>query len=189
MSSSAIIIGIIYILALTASVVPLAVGLEPKGESKPMRQVLVALVFAVTQAMMAFIGYLLGTAIDYLFGDLIRYLTFALMLIVAFKMIVDSMKVLKAQRLYTFTSSWGYLLLGVLAGMNAFLMGLCSQGYLPFGKWYFLALAAAGFLWAWSSVRKPYVPKMLRVMSFVEFSGAVFLAVVAVLYLFTGLTH
>lgn len=187
MAISSIVIGIIYVLALTTSIVPWAVGLEPKGESKTMRQMLVALVFAATQALMAFIGYLLGNAIDYLFGDLLKYMVFAMMLVVAFKMIVDSMKVLKAKHLYTFTSNWGILLLGILAGMNTLLLGLCCPGYMPFGNCFFLAVAAAGFLWAWTWVRKLYVPKLLRAMSFIEFSGAVFLVVIAILYMFTDL--
>lgn len=187
MTPSAIIIGIIYVLSLTTSVVPLAVGLEPKGESTLSRRLLVALVFAATQALMAFAGYLLGRAISYLFGELLPYLVFAMMLVVAVKMIVDSMKVLKAKRLYSFTSNWGYLVLGILAAMNTFLMGICGEGYLPFGNWYFLAIAAAGFLWAFLSVKVTYTPKLLRATSFVEFSGAVFLMVVAVLYLFTDL--
>ena len=187
MTTPAIIIGVIYMLALTTSIVPWAVGLEPKGESTASRQVLVALVFAATQALMAFIGYRLGKMVGYLFGDLLRYLTFGMMLIVAVKMIIDSMKVLKGKRLYSFTSNWGYLLLGILAGMNTLLMSICCEGYMPFGNWYFLAIAAAAFLWAWPSVRKLYGPKMLRNTSFIEFSGAVFLAVVAVLYLFTEL--
>ena len=187
MTPSSIIIGIIYVLALTTSIVPWAVGLEPKGESTASRQVLVALVFAATQALMAFVGYLLGKMVGYLFGDLLRYVTFGLMLIVAIKMMIDAMKVLKGKRLYSFTSNWGYLLLGVVAGMNTLLMGVCSQGYMPFGNWWFLVVAAAGFLWAWPSVRTLYTPKMLRTTSFVEFSGAVFVLVVAVLYLFTDI--
>ena len=102
-------------------------------------------------------------------------------------MIVDSMKVLKAKRLVSFTSNWGYLLLGILAAMNTFLMGVCGEGYLPFGNGFFLAIAAAGFLWAWLSVRVTFAPKMLRTMSFIEFSGAVFLIVIALLFLFTDL--
>lgn len=187
MAPSAIVIGIIFVLALTTSVVPLAVGLEPKGESTASRQVLVALVFAATQALMGFVGFLLGKMVGYLFGDFLRYVTFAMMVIVAVKMIIDSMKVLKGKRLYSFTSNWGYLLLGILAGMNTLLMSICCEGFMPFGNWYFLAIAAAAFLWAWPSVRKLYGPKMLRNTSFIEFSGAVFLAVVAVLYLFTEL--
>lgn len=187
MTTPAIIIGIIYVLALTTTVVPLAVGLEPKGESTPSRQLLVALVFAATQALMAFVGYLIGTMVGYLFGNLLRYLVFGMMLIVAVKMIVDSMKVLKAKRLYSFTSNWGFLLLGILSGMNTLLMGICDEGFMPFGNWWFLVVAAAGFLWAWPMVRTPYTPKMLRNTSFIEFSGAVFLVVVALLYLFTDL--
>ena len=187
MTTPAIIIGVIYVLALTTSIVPWAVGLEPKGESTASRQVLVALVFAATQALMAFIGYLLGKMVGYLFGDLLRYLTFGMMLIVAVKMIIDSMKVLKGKRLYSFTSNWGYLLLGILAGMNTLLMSVCYQGYMPFGNWYFLAIAVAAFLWAWPSVKKLYTPQMLRSTSFIEFSGAVFLVVIAIIYLFTDL--
>ena len=187
MTTPAIIIGIIYVLALTTSIVPWAVGLEPKGESTSSRRMLVALVFAATQALMAFIGYLLGKMIGYLFGDLLRYVTFVMMLIVAVKMFIDSMKVLKGKRLYSFTSNWGFLLLGILSGMNTLLVSICCQGFMPFGNWYFLALAVAGFLWAWLSVRTLYTPKMLRTMSFTEFSGAVFLMLVAVLYMFTDL--
>ena len=185
MTTPAIIIGIIYLLALTTTVVPLAVGLEPKGESTPARQLLVSLVFGATQALMALMGYLLGKLVGYLFGDLLRYVTFGMMVIVAIKMFIDSMKVLKGKRLYSFTSNWGFLLLGILAGMNTLLMSICCQGYMPFGNGFFLAVAAAGFLWAWPSVRTMYSPKMLRTTSFIEFSGAVFMIVIAILYLFT----
>ena len=187
MSDSSIVIGIIYVLALTTPVVPLAVGLEPKGESTRSRQLLVALVFAATQALMAFLGYLLGMMVGYLFGDLLRYVTFGMMVIVAVKMIIDSMKVLKGKRLYSFTSNWGFLILGILAAMNTLLMSICCQGYMPFGKWYFLVLVMASFLWAWPSVRTLYSPKMLKSTSFIEFSGAVFMFVVAILYLLTDL--
>ena len=187
MTTPAIIIGILYVLALTTSIVPWAVGLEPKGESTPPRQVLVALVFAATQALMALLGYLLGKMVGYLFGDLLRYVTFGMMVIVAIKMGIDSMKVLKGKRLYSFTSNWGYLLLGILSGMNTLLLSVCCQGYMPFDNWYFLAIAVVAFLWAWLSVRKMYTPKMLRSTSFTEFSGAVFLLVIAILYLFTDI--
>lgn len=187
MTTSAIIIGAIYCLALTTSIVPLAVGLEPKGESTFPRQVLVALVFAATQALMGFVGYLLGKMVSYLFNDLLPYVTFGMMLIVAARMFINSMKVLKAKRLYAFTSNWGFLLLGILSGMNTLLMGICDQGFMPFGNWFFLVVAAVGFLWAFFSVRIQYSPKLLRSTSFVEFSGAVLMVIVAILYLFTDL--
>lgn len=187
MTPSAIVIGIIYALALTTTVVPLSVGLEPKGESTTGRRLLVSLVFGATQALMALLGYLIGTLVDYLFGDLIPYLVFAMMLVVAAKMFVDSMKVLKAKRMYAFNSNWGFLLLGVLAGMNTLLMGICGEGFMPFGNGWFLVVGLAGLLWAWFYTNIPYTPKMLRTTSFIEFSGAVFLVIIAILFLFTDL--
>ena len=187
MPTSSIVIGIVYVLALTTTVVPLSVGLEPKGQSTTPKRLLVALVFGATQALMALLGYLLGTMIDYMFGDLLRYLAFGLMLLVAARMFVDAMKVLKAKRLYAFTSNWGFLLLGILSAMNTFLMGLCCEGFMPLGNWLFVGVAVAGFVWAWAFISKEYAPKMLRSTSFVEFSGAVFMVLVAILYLFTDL--
>ena len=187
MTPSAIVIGIIYCLALTTPVVPLAVGLEPQGRSSSFKRLLVALVFGATQALMALVGCMIGHQIDYLFGDLLQYYVFGMMLIVAAKMFVDSIKVLKAKRLYAFTSNWGYLLLGILTSMNTLLMCTCVEGYLPFGDGFFVAVALAGAIWAWFSIRKEYSPKSLRNTSFIEFSGAVFMVVIAILFLFTDL--
>ena len=109
------------------------------------------------------------------------------MLIVAVKMIVHSMKVLKAKYLFSFTSFGGMLLLGVFAAVNAFMLGICGDGFLPFGHWYFLIVGIAGFLWAFNAVRKEFSPVLMRASSFIEFSGAVFIVLVAILYLFTDL--
>ena len=187
MTTSAIIIGIIYVLSLTTPVVTVALGLEPKSQSKFPRQSLAALVFGVTEALMAFLGYLCGRWIAPLYGDLLPYFVFAVMLIVAVKMIVHSMKVLKAKYLFSFTSFGGLVLLGVFAAANTFMLGLCGDGFLPFGHWYFLIVGVAGFLWAFNAVRKEFSPELMRASSFIEFSGAVFLVLVAVLYLFTDL--
>ena len=136
---------------------------------------------------MAFLGYLCGRWIAPMYGDILPYFVFAVMLIVAVKMIVHSMKVLKAKYLFSFTSFGGMLLLGVFAAVNVFMLGVCGDGFLPFGHWYFLIVGIAGFLWAFNAVRKEFSPELMRASSFIEFSGAVFLVVVAVLYLFTDL--
>ena len=189
MTPAAIIIGIVFILAQTTPVVTVALGLEPKGKSVFSRQFMAALVFGAAEALMAFLGYLFGRWIAPMYGDHLPYFVFAIMLIVAVKMIVHAMKVLKAKYLFSFTSFWGFLLLGVFAAVNTFMMGICGDGYLPFGYWYFLAVAVAGFLWAIKAVQKEYSPILMRASSFIEFSGAVFLIVIAILYLFTDLVR
>ena len=187
MTTPAIIIGIIFVLALTTPVVTVSIGLEPKSQSKFPRQLLAALVFGAMEALMAFLGYLFGRWIAPMYGDLLPYFVFAIMLIVAVKMIVHSMKVLKAKYLFSFTSFWGMLLLGIFAAADTFMMGLCGDGFLPFGHWYFLVVGIAGFLWALNAVRKEFSPELMRASSFIEFSGAVFVLIIAILYLFTDL--
>ena len=187
MTIPAIIIGIIFVLSITTPVVTVAVGLEPKGQSKLSRQLLAAFFFGATEALMAFLSYLFGRWIAPMYGDILPYFVFAVMLIVAVKMIVHSIKVLKAKYLFSFISNWGFLLLGIFAAVNTFMMGVCGDGFLPFGHWYFLAVGIAGFLWAFNAVRKEYSPELMRASSFIEFSGAVFLVIIAILYLFTDL--
>lgn len=187
MTTSAIIIGVVYVFSLTTPVVTVGLGLEPKSQSKLPRQLLAALAFAAAEALMAFLGYLFGRWIAPMYGDKLPYFVFVIMLIVAIKMIVHAMKVLKAKYLFSFTSIWGFLLLGIFAAVDTFMMGICGDGFLPFGHWYFLAVAIAGFLWALNAVRKDYSPELMRASSFIEFSGAVFMVVIAILYLFTDL--
>ena len=138
---------------------------------------------------MAFLGYLFGTWIAPMYGDLMPYFVFAVLLIVGVKMIVHAMKVLKAKYLFSFTSDWGFLLLGIFAAINTFMVGVCGDGFLPFGHWYFLAVGVSGFLWASTAVKKEYSPELMRASSFIEFSGAVFVLIIAVLFLFTDLTQ
>ena len=187
MTPSEIVIGIVFVLALTTPVVPVSIGLEPNSQSKFPRQLLAAVVLGAMEALMAFLGYLFGRWIAPMYGDALPYFVFAVMLIVAIKMIVHSMKVLKAKYLFSFTSFGGLLLLGVFAATDTFMVGLCGDGFLPFGYWYFLAIGIAGFLWALNAVRKDFSPELMRASSFIEFSGAIFVLVVAILYLFTDL--
>ena len=187
MTPSAIVIGIVFVLAVTTPVVTVSLGLEPKSKSNASRQLLAALAFGVMESLMAFLGYLFGTWIAPMYGDLLPYFIFAVLLIVGVKMMVHAMKVLKAKYLFSFISAWGFLLLGVFAAINTFMVGIGGDGFLPFGHWYFLAVGVAGFLWAFNAVKKEYSPELMRASSFIEFSGAVFVLIIAILFLFTDL--
>ena len=109
------------------------------------------------------------------------------MLVVAVKMFVDSMKVLKGKMLYTVSTEWDFVLLSILAAMNTLIMTLVGSYFLPFGWWFFVAVAAAGFLWSFFTVRIEFNPSVLKKVSFIEFSASVFMVVIACLYLFTDL--
>lgn len=186
MSITAIIISIVYLLCLTGCSASCSVGLI-RPDDKPSQRYLVPLIFAATQGIMALLGMLVGKAITYLFDAVGHYLVFVMMLVVAVKLMVDAIQILKGKRLYTFTSDWGFLLLSIVASINTFLMALMSDFFLPFGNWFFLFVAVAGFLWSYFTVKIQYSPKVMRIMSFFEFSESVFMAVIAVLFMFTNL--
>ena len=109
------------------------------------------------------------------------------MLVVAVKLFVDSIRILKGKMMYTLSSDKDILLLTILAAFNTFLYGLVSVFFAPLGIWFFPAVVVAGFLWAFFTVRIDFNPGIIKKVSFVEFAAAVFMVIIAVLYLFTEL--
>ena len=190
MTIVAIIINIIFVLCLTSPVVTRAVGLV-NADDKPVKKLWIPLIFGLSQGVMAVAGFYLGKLMRHLFVDeFVPYLVFAMMLVVAVKLFVDSMRVLKGKMLYTVRNDWDFILLSVLAAFDVLLMSLTGPFFvpeLPLGNWFFLAVVVAGFLWAYITVRIPFNPGVMKKMSFIEFSTSVFMVVIAVLYLFTDL--
>lgn len=190
MSTTAIIISIIFVLCLTAPVVTRALGLV-SADDRPVKRFWIPLVFGLSQGVMAVAGYYLGKLLSHLFVDeFAPYLVFLMMLVVAVKMFVDSMRVLKGKMLYTVRGDWDFLLLSIMAAFDALLMSLTGPFFLPdlpLGAWFFLAVVVAGFLWAFIVARIAFNPGVMKKMSFIEFSAAVFMVVIGVLYLFTDL--
>ena len=186
MTTTAIIINLLFILCLTASVAPRSIGLL-KENDKPSQRFIIPLMFGLTQAAATGIGYSIGRLIAHLFVYIADYMVFIMMLVVALKMFVDSISILKGKMLYTVNSDWDIFWLTVLAAMNTLLMSLMGSYFMPFGMWFFLIVALAGFFWSFLIVKKPFEPKMMKKLSFVEFSAAVFMVVIAILYLFTDL--
>jgi putative Mn2+ efflux pump MntP len=190
MSTAAIIINIVFILCLTSPIVTRSVGLV-NADDKPSRKLWIPLIFGLSQGVMAVAGYYLGKLVCHLFVDeFAPYLVFLMMLVVAVKIFIDSIRVLKGKMLYTVKSDWDHILLSILAAFDVFLMMLTGPFFLselPLGNWFFLAVVVAGFLWAFVTVRIPFSPGLMKKMSFIEFSASVFIVVIAILYLFTDL--
>lgn len=186
MTTSAIIISVIYVICLTSSVVSRSVGMV-STDDKPSQKLLVPLIFGATQAVMAFLGNLVGGLISHLFSYIAEYMVFAIMLVVTVKMFVDSMRVLKGKMMYTARKEIDFLLLAVMASVNTFLMALFGTTFMPFGKWFYAIVALAAFLWVFIVEKFPFNPKMLKKVSFVEFAASAFMLIIAILYMFTDL--
>ena len=187
MTSAAIVLSILFILCLTSTVVTRSVGLV-RSDDKPSRSNTIPMLFGLSQGVMAVAGYYLGKLVCHLFVDeFAPYVVFVMMLVVAIKLFVDSMRILKGKMLYTVSSEWDFILLSILAAMNTLIMMLVGPYFMPFGWWFMVAVTVVGFLWAFFTVRIEFNPGVLKKVSFIEFSAAVFMVVIAVLYLFTDL--
>ena len=125
MNTSAIILGILFILCLTASVVTRSVGLV-KSDDKPSQKIWIPAIFGLSQGVMALAGYTLSRLMAHLFTYIADYMVFAMMLVVAVKLFVDSMRALKGKTMYTLSSSKDMLLLSILAAFNVFLYSLAD---------------------------------------------------------------
>ena len=149
------------------------------------------MIFGLSQGVMTVVGFYLGKLMCHLFiPEIAPYLVFAMMIIVAIKMFIDSMRVLKGKMLYTVRNDWDFILLSVLAAFDVLLMSLTGPFFvteLPLDYWFFPAVAVAGFLWAFFTARITYNPGVMKKMSFIEFSASVFMVIIAILYLFTDL--
>lgn len=186
MSTTAIIIFVVYVICLTGCVPSCSYGLLTVDD-KPSQRVVVPMVFGTTQGVMALLGMVVGKAVSYLFGDFGHFMVFVMMVVVAIKMFIDAMQILKGRKLYSFSSDWGFLLLAISASVNTFLMALMSDFFLPFGNWFFVLVLLVGFLLSFFTVRVQYSPKVMRTISFFEFSESVFMIVIASLYMFTNI--
>ena len=186
MTTSAIILGILFILCLTSSVVPRSVGLV-KADDKPLQKVWIPVMFGLSQGVMALLGFTLSRLMAHLFTYIAEYMVFAMMIVVAVKLFVDSIRILKGKMMYTLSSDKDIFLLTILAAVNTFLYALVSAFFVPFGLWFSPAVVVAGFLWAFFTVRIDFTPGIIKKVSFVEFAASVFMVIIAVLYLFTEL--
>lgn len=186
MTAPSIILSILFILCLTSGVAMRSVGLVKSGD-KPVQKIWIPLIFGLSQGVMAMVGHGLGRLMAHLFTYIAEYMVFVMMLVVAVKLFVDSVRALKGKMLYTVSRNLDILLLSILAAFNTFLYSLVSVFYAPLGIWYFIAVVVAGFLWSFFIVRKEFAPGVIKKVSFVAFSAAVFIVVIAVLYLFTDL--
>ena len=120
MTATSIILGVLFILCLTSGVVTRSVGLI-KSDDRPSQKIWIPVMFGLSQGIMALAGHGLGRLMAHLFTYVADYMVFAMMLVVAVKLFVDSMRALRGKMLYTVSKEIDMLLLSVLAAFNTFL--------------------------------------------------------------------
>lgn len=186
MATTSVIISILFIICLTAPVATRSVGLI-KADDKPSQKWFIPLLFGVYHGVAALFGKFLGGLFAHLITYIAQYMVFAMMLIIAVKMLVDSMRILKGKMLYTVNNDTELMLLVFMSAMNTLLMSLMGPYFEPLGRWFMPLVIVASFLWSFIAVRIEFNPSVIKKVSFIEFSASVFMVVIAILYLFTDM--
>lgn len=186
MTTASIIISIVFIICLTAPVATRSVGLIT-ADDKPLRAWLIPMMFGVNQGLAAMLGMGLGRLFAHMITYIAEYMVFAMMLVVAVKMFVDSIRILKGRMLYTISNDTQLALLSIISSINTMLMSLMGSYFMPFGNLFIVAVTVAGFLWSFLIIRREFTPGMIKKLSFIEFSASIFMLIIAILYLFTDL--
>jgi putative Mn2+ efflux pump MntP len=175
---------ILFVLALTSVAFPLALGLHPDKENRQGNLFLIALLFGAVQAMMVFLGNLLGQQFMHLFSAHHQIVVFAVFGLIAVRMIIEALKIRKENRLFAFESYSRLLIIAIAAAINSLIAGMVGTYFQPFGTALPWAFFIAGFGWSILGLLLPINRINILLASVLQLFFAVVLLIIGLLYLF-----
>ncbi|MCF6172099.1 MAG: manganese efflux pump MntP family protein [Bacteroidales bacterium] len=107
---------------LAAQLYTVALGIEVKKNSG--KALLFALVLSVGQALLFFLGLLIGAWFMHLMDSFQSFVVFAAFFLIGIRMLMESFQAWKGQRTYSVDSLRLTVFLSLAQGINAFLVGL-----------------------------------------------------------------
>lgn len=112
------------------------------------RNLMFALVLALGQGLMYYLGSLLGGTFMHLLTKLSKWIIFALCFSVAYRMLLNTLKIKKGENLYFIETKKQLLLLSIALGVNAFIVGLMYE-FMPMFHYYTSCIMMiVAFVWA-----------------------------------------
>lgn len=179
-------LNIVFVIALTfpVSVAATAFGIGEKREKKEWgRSLMFALILALGQGVMYTLGGLLGGAFMHTMAESSKWIVFALCFAIAFRMLIDTLKIKNGTNLYLIEKKKHLLLLSIALGVNAFITGLMAD-FLPlFQNMTPYIIMAVAFAWAFVSIIIPFTKMKLTVNSLLNVIFAAIIVVIGMLKL------
>ncbi len=176
-------INILFIIALTFPVAITSTAfnianneqLTVNNESNIGRNLLYALILSLGQGVMYVLGSLLGGTFMHLMERLASWIVLALCFSVAFRMLIDTLKIRNGENLYFIQNKKQSLLLSIALGINAFIVGLMADFMPLFQNMTPYILIGAGFIWSLISMAIPFSKMKLTLNSFLNsiFAGII----------------
>ena len=177
-------ISILFIIALTFPVAVAATAFGIKEKKEWGRSIMFALILALGQGVMYSLGSLLGGTFMHMMAELSKWIVFALCFAIAFRMLIDTLKIKNGTNLYLIEKKKHLLLLSVALGVNAFIAGLMAD-YMPlFQNLTPYIIMAVAFVWAIVSIMIPFSKMKLTVNSLLNVIFSAIIVVIGIAHVF-----
>ena len=180
-------LNILFILALTfpVAVASTAFGIDnlqsTTNNLQLSKKLMFALILALGQGVMYSLGALLGGTFMHTMASVSKWIVFALCFSVAFRMLIDTLKIKNGTNLYLIEKKKHLLLLSVALGVNAFIAGLMADFMPLFQNLTPYIIMAVAFVWAIVSILIPFSKMKLTVNSLLN---VIFSAIIVVIGMF-----
>lgn len=186
-------ISILFIIALTfpVAVASTAFGIDnlqtTTSNLQLSKKLMFALILALGQGVMYSLGSLLGGAFMHTVAKFSQWIVFVLCFYIAFRMLMETIKIKKGANLFFIEKKKQLLLLSIALGVNSFIAGLIAE-FLPlFQNLTPYIIMAAAFVWAIVSIMIPFSKMKLTVNSLLNLLFSAVVAVMGMIYLISNL--
>ena len=149
-----------------------------------MQRLLIGLIFGVVQALMIYLGLLLGQRFMHLLSPHYQIVIFAIFGLIAFRMIMEALKIRKESRLFVFETYPKLFIVAVAASINTLIAGIAVSGLQIEINTMPLAFMISGFVWAIIGQSLPVNRINILMASVSQLISAFIIFVISFLYLF-----
>lgn len=165
---------------------PLALGLNRDHRNPHWLNFLLASVFGFSQALMYYLGMLLGETFMHLFVIRYKWVVFGIVIAVSGRMLMEAIKIRRGARLFSFDNYIKFFMMTVAAGINTLIVGMTAMYFQPFGELIFLLLIIAGFLWSVAGISMNLSRNNILISSLMHSIASAVILIIALVYLLTN---
>ncbi len=176
---------ILFILAISYNVFPLALGLNRDRRTPHLVNVFHAAVFGLLQGIMYYIGILLGDTFMHLLEENYRFVVFGILTAVSVRMFIEAFKIRKGARLFSFDNYVKFMIMGIAAGINTLIVGMTATYLTPFAGLMPVMLVAGGFAWSITGISMNLTRKNIILSSLLHLNSAIFIFIFGIIFLLT----
>jgi|GEM_PF-829415 putative Mn2+ efflux pump MntP len=176
----------LFIAALAYNTFPLALGLNRDHRNPHWLNMILAATFGLLQGVMYHLGALLGDTFMYLFVIRFKWVVFGILVAVSIRMLLESVKIRRGARLFSFDNYIKFLIMTVAAGINTLIAGMTAMYFQPFGALMPLLLVIAGFSWSIAGVSMNLSRINILLSSALHLASSIAIFIVALVYMLTS---